>query len=321
MKTLLREPFFHFLVAGMLLFGFYAWLADGADGAGKQAGGPGEFAGAGVDASLSIEVPRSELLAFVQNRSQNEDAAEVARAFEALDEGGRATWIERFVREEALVREARRLGLDRDDELIRRRLVQQMEFLALGAVDGVSEITQADLEAHYAAHAEEYRIPATLTFTHVFVKEAGEFDSPGERAQMLVFRLAADQVSFGDARSLGDRFLYNRNYVDRTVEEIESHFGKDFVERLLDLALPQDGEEAEWNGPFQSEHGWHAVLLRRRTDSALPVLDELEGRLREEIRRARREEGLAAAVQAIVSGYRVSVDPALGASARGGVTR
>lgn len=321
MKALLREPFFHFLVAGLLLFSFYAWLAEGTGGAGKPARGPGGVAGAGVDPSLAIEVPRGELLAFVQNRSRSEDAAEVARAFEALDEAGRAAWIERFVREEALVREARRLGLDRDDELIRRRLVQQMEFLALGAVDGASEITQADLAAHYAAHAEEYRIPATLTFTHVFVKEAGEFDSSGERAKMLVSRLAADQISLSDARSLGDRFLYNRNYVDRTVEEIESHFGKDFAERLLGLALPKDGEEAEWNGPYLSEHGWHAVLLRRSADSVLPSLDELEGRLREEIRRARREEGLATAVQAIVSGYRVFVDPALGASARGGATR
>ncbi len=321
MKALLREPFFHFLVAGMLLFGFYVWLADGPGGADGRAGGPGAMAVAGVDAALSIEVPRGELLAFVQNRTRNEDAADVERAFDELDVAGRSTWVERFVREEALVREARRLGLDRDDELIRRRLVQQMEFLALGAVDGASEITQADLEAHYAAHAEDYRIPATLTFTHVFVREAGDFDSSGERAKRLVLGLVADQVSFREAKPLGDRFLYNRNYVDRTIEEIESHFDKDFAETLLGLALPQDGEEAEWNGPYQSEHGWHAVLLRRRVDSVLPPLDQIEERLRQEIRRARREAGLASAVQEIVSAYRVSVDPALGASAPGGATR
>ena len=120
---------------------------------------------------------------------------------------------------------------------------------------------------------------------------------------------------------LGDRFLYNRNYVDRTVEEIESHFGEDFAERLLTQPLPAEGEEAVWSGPYLSKHGWHGVLLTRRTDSILPPLSEVADRIREEIRRDRREAALAAAVQEIVAGYSVSIDPALGASANGGATR
>lgn len=320
MAGILREPFFHFLVAGVLLFGLYALLEGDATGTNGLAKEPGATAAA-ANGSNEIAVSRDGLLAFVQNRTRNEDAAETARAFEALDEAGRAAWVERFVREEALVREARRLGLDRDDELIRRRLVQQMEFLALGIGEGTTELSQAELEAHYAQHKEDHRIPAILSFSHVFVKEAGEFDSSGERAQMLVSKLAAEQVSFQDAKPLGDRFLYNRNYVDRTLDEVESHFGKDFADILLGLALPKAGEKAEWNGPFASDHGWHAVLLRRRADSVLPPLREVEARLREEIRRERNEAGLAAAVNEIVSGYRVSVEPSLGVSARGGATR
>jgi hypothetical protein len=322
MKALLREPFFHFVVAGILLFGLYAFLAD--ESSEKRAQEGVAWSDAGVaGTSDAIEVEREALLAFVQNRTKNPDAADVSRAFDALDQAGRDAWVERFVREEALVREARKLGLDQDDELIRRRLVQQMEFLALGAVDGASEISQADLEAHYVLHAEDHRIPASLTFTHVFIKEAGDFDSSGERAQMLVAELNAEGVSFRDAMPLGDRFLYNRNYVDRTLPEIESHFGAGFAQRLLTLPLAGAGEGALWSGPYQSEHGWHAVLLTRRTESQIPPLDAIEERLREEIRRARRDAGLAAAVQEIVSDYRVSVDPALGASAsaRGGVTR
>jgi hypothetical protein len=41
--------------------------------------------------------------------------------------------LDDYVREEVLVREAIAMGLDRDDDIVRRRLVQKMEFLAQGA--------------------------------------------------------------------------------------------------------------------------------------------------------------------------------------------
>ena len=93
-------------------------------------------------------VEREALLAFVQMRTQEANAEGLAATFDGLSTEARQIWIDRFVREEALVREARRLGLDRQDELIRRRLVQKMEFLAEGIVasdfllgeDEISEI-------------------------------------------------------------------------------------------------------------------------------------------------------------------------------------
>ncbi|MFK7897891.1 MAG: hypothetical protein AB8G23_18805 [Myxococcota bacterium] len=310
MRSLFREPFVHFLLAGLLLFAGYAWLSS--DATPVRSGS----IGAGED---RIDVGQDALLAFVQNRTKNPDAEAVAREFAALDAQGRSAWVERFVREEALVREARRLGLDRDDELVRRRLVQQMEFLAEKNVAGTAEITPSDLESHYALHGESHRIPATLTFTHVYVKDAEDFDSPGERAQMLVNTMNADQVSARAAMPMGDRFLYGRNYVDRTLDEVESHFGSGFAQRLMEEPLSQAGGAPVWTGPYQSEHGWHLVLLRAREASRRPPLNAIADRLREEIRRARREAGLAEAVGEIVSRYRVSVDSALDAALGEGV--
>ena len=58
-----------------------------------------------------------------------------------------------FVREEVLYREALALGLDRDDLVVRRRLVQKMEMLALRDGPGISE---SDLMDHYLAHRADY---------------------------------------------------------------------------------------------------------------------------------------------------------------------
>jgi hypothetical protein len=76
--------------------------------------------------------------------------------------------IDAYVADEVLVREALALGLDRGDVIIRRRLIQKMEYL-LENTEPVPDPTDAELEAFIAAHPERYATPARVTFTHVFV--------------------------------------------------------------------------------------------------------------------------------------------------------
>jgi hypothetical protein len=59
------------------------------------------------------------------------------------------------VREEMAVREARALGLDRDDAIIRRRLAQKVEFLA-DDLGSLPEPDDAALAAHLAAHPDRF---------------------------------------------------------------------------------------------------------------------------------------------------------------------
>ena len=154
---MLGAPLVQFLLIGLALYLGVAFLARAPDSASEARDG-------------EIVVGRVALLDFVQRRTQEPDARATTAAFDALDAEGQRAWIDRFVREEALVREARALGLDRDDELIRRRLVQQMEFLTLGARDASRAIRDDELAAYYAAHVEDHRIPASVTFAHVFVR-------------------------------------------------------------------------------------------------------------------------------------------------------
>ena len=57
--------------------------------------------------------------------------------------------------EEIYVREALKLGLDRDDTVIRRRLRQKMEFLTDAEV-GAIRPTDAELESYLAAHPDAF---------------------------------------------------------------------------------------------------------------------------------------------------------------------
>jgi len=106
---LLREPLVHFLLLGALLFGVSAVVPPAA----------------GVDSEHRIVITpgRIENLNLSFRRAEGRDPTPAEAQF----------LIDDYVREEVLCREARALGLDRDDTLVRTVLRQRMEYLAAGA--------------------------------------------------------------------------------------------------------------------------------------------------------------------------------------------
>ena len=147
-RRLLREPLVHFLAIGAVLLAVSTWV-DGNPSSGKDRIdiGPGEV--------------ESLALLFQRTWQRPPMRAELDGLIEAR------------VREEVLYREALKLGLDRDDTVVRRRLQQKMEFVGdeLAAV----EPTDAELQAFLAANAARFRQPERWSFRQVFVaSEAGD---------------------------------------------------------------------------------------------------------------------------------------------------
>jgi len=297
---LLRAPLAVFAIVGLVLFGLVRVFGEDRSAPTTEADGV-------------IVVEREALLDFVQLRSGEADAAALAERWDRLDDDARQVWVDRFVREEALVREARRLRLDRDDDLIRRRLVQQMEFLVAAETDDA--IDEAAFEAAYAAKAEAHRVPAVVTFSQVFVRDEDALgprpSSDGAaRAERLREALNAAGIGFDEAGDRGDRFLYNRVYVDRTLDEVGAHFGSEMAAALASL----EPDRSRWQGPIASRHGWHVVQLTRRTEERLPALEEIRGALAEEIRRDRREASLERGIGQVVTRYEIHLAPELRAA-------
>lgn len=307
---LFAAPLVQFVVLGLIVFGIVSWQSGSFSGDDSSGPSHGEVAGfAAGDQTIAVE--REALLAFVQMRTQEANAEGLAEMFDGLSAQARQIWIDRFVREEALVREARRLGLDRQDELIRRRLVQKMEFLAEGIVASDSELGDDEIEQIYRERVEEYREPAILSFAHVFVRASSSEPTQGSdahaRAETLLAKLNQESLSDNDSGALGDRFLYNRRYVDRTHDEVRSHFGKTAADTLLMLSVDTE----KWQGPVESDYGWHLILLTERMPSRLPDLAEIEKALRRDLTRDRSQEALEVGLGAIIRTYQIDLDAAL----------
>jgi len=137
MRRLLREPLVHFFAIGALLFGAQSAL--------------------GERERVIVMTPglRAELARRFRDREGRAPSVEEA-------EGALRAWQ----RDEALYREALRLGLDRDDPAVRIALIQKMQAMA-GLEVPTPRPSEADLERWLDAHRERYARPIRYDFEFI----------------------------------------------------------------------------------------------------------------------------------------------------------
>ena len=205
------------------------------------------------------------------------------------------TLVDEAADEEILYREALRLGLDRDDAIVRRRLAQKLTFI-LEDAGAAGPPSEAEIEEYYARHADRYRRPGRTTFDHVFLSGDSRTDPAGDAAALLDALRAGDDDGW---QRLGDPFMLARAYADRSDQEIAGLFGRAFADALSQL--PVGG----WNGPVASTYGVHVVRVSGRTASRAPALVEVRDRVVADLREDRRRERSLAAYQELRDEYEV----------------
>lgn len=206
--------------------------------------------------------------------------------------------IETTVREEALAREARTLGLAADDTVIRQRLAQKMTFV-LEPPEGAISPDEAALEAYLAANMERYRPEPRLTLRQVFLDRE-------KHGAALADDAAAIRAALGkgaDPTALTDRTLLPLAITDSALANIRRIFGPDFARAVMTLPL------GEWSAPVASPYGEHLVEVEARSEPGEPTLDDVRDAVTRDYLFARRQEAVDAAIAEIVSRYEVTVDP------------
>jgi peptidyl-prolyl cis-trans isomerase C len=289
LQRVVRDPLVHFLVAGGLLFAAFAVLHP-ADNTGGAEG-------------KTILVDKPALMALMQYQSAAFEPKYFESRFQSLTVQQRKSLIDGYVQEEALVREARALGLEQGDYVIRRRLVQKMMYLMDDAATAGFAPSDSDLQRYFQTHQAAYRAPATVTFTHVFVdNEVGHPGGAQKTAQALQQTLERRRAGFADAPAYGDRFAYLQNYVDRTPDFVGSQFGQAFAAEIARLQ-----PSSRWQGPIKSDYGWHLVLLTERKAAAAPKFADVREQVKDDLLRDTVETYRKKAVADLVGRYRVSL--------------
>ena len=202
--------------------------------------------------------------------------------------------VERYVDTEVMLREALALGLDRGDIIVRRRLVQKMEFLNQGTAPAPAP-NDADLTAFLDRHAERYLLTSRPTLAHVFVSSHLHPDDAPEVAAELRERIAAGE----DAATLGDPFLRGREFRAATEGELAGVFGPAFAHEVQTLPLD------EWRGPIESSFGLHLVRVRERSGGRRATVAEVRRELVRDWEEEQRTEAAQRALGQLRARYHV----------------
>jgi hypothetical protein len=259
-RGLLREPLVHFLVAGAAIYLALGWFGNPVD-------------------------PASRTITLT-----DDDRAGIALGFERTV--GRAPTdaemdglVDRWVREEVLYREALRLGLDRDDAVVRRRLSTKMDELAAASAETAS-VDGATLADWLAAHPARFVEDSRLTFDQLYFA-----NESAARAEL------AERVPRGFPISLPASIM------DKTSADVRDLFGQQFAEEIS--GLPPSGK---WQGPVASGFGWHLVRLRARQPGVVPPLASIRDRVEADWRNATIAERREAAYREIRDTYRIKIE-------------
>ena len=275
MRRLLREPLLHFLLLGAGLFLVHSLLQR------PGAAEPGE-----------IVVRRAEIEQLAAGFAKTWQRAPTAEELVFL--------VNDRVREEIYGREARALGLDRDDTVIRRRLRQKLEFVT-DDIAALAEPSEEELEQHLRAHPEAFRSELRLTFLQVCLdpqRRGAQLakDVAGLLAELQPAGPRADVAQLGDSRLLEPRF----SGLGRS--EIARLFGEPFAQALAAL------EPGRWHGPLESGYGVHLVCICEREEGRVPELAEVRAAVRRDWEDARRAAANDAFYAGLLARYRVTIE-------------
>jgi len=258
--TLLREPLFHFAVVGAVLFGGYSWLN------GKEVA---------TTAVEPVRVAEGDVRWLKQTWSSQWLRDPTPGEMKGL--------VNDLVGEELMAREAREIGLDKDDTIIRRRLAQKLKFLVEDTAQ-LQEPKEDELRQFYVSHSASFETPGKVSFDQVYFSPDGRKDAGADATAAL-----AGLKSGGISDALpGDRLLLGDNFQGADELALSGMFGADFARAVFAL------QPGEWSEPIKSGYGLHLVLVTQHIASQpIPfeavrdaVLTQWRGEKQEELSRA-----------------------------------
>jgi peptidyl-prolyl cis-trans isomerase C len=245
-----REPLLHFLVLGAAVLALYRSVAPAEPG-------------------RQIVLSEDALRGLRQEHLRRTGVPPTPEEEKAL--------IDRFVDNEVLYREALALGLDRGDIIVRRRLIQKMEFLS-EATDSGAEPTDRELQAWIDAHPERYTIAERVALTQVFAAS----DRHGDELPAFAARLHDELAGGADPSQLGDPFLRGRAFALSSERELAGVFGPGFAHRVMSLP------SGAWSEPIASSYGLHLVRIDERRPAERSPVADVRAAVRRDLLDARR---------------------------------
>lgn len=247
---ILKDPLVHFLLIGFVLFIVYGFLNNEVS-----------------VATNTIVVSQGDLDLLVAQARKRLGRPPATEEKQQL--------LDAFIREQILYREALSLGLDQNDQIVRRRLAQELEFLFSDLVP-VPEPGDDELGLFLEENEQQFTIPQKITFQQVFLIQDDRVMAR-ERSASIARELNENKES--DPEGFSDRAWFPTDFVGVTQKKVSADFGLDFAEQVFKLS------SSRWEGSIESSMGVHVVRVESVSPAILPSLENIRESVAAEWRR------------------------------------
>jgi hypothetical protein len=268
LRAALREPLVHFLLAGAVIFAVFSNVAPD----------PGE---------RRIVVDEAQVTRLVDRWVASYQRAPSPEEVDGL--------IREYVADQVYYREALRLGLDRDDEVVMRRMRNKMESLATANAEAATP-TDASLQALIDRDPARYAGDPSYDFAQVYLGE----DTPANRAAAATtlksLQGGADLARMGQPAALPARLTAASR------SAIAEQFGDGFAAALA--TLPQE----RWTGPVVSGFGLHLVRVTKVVAPPPPTLASVRRQVENDWRADAVRTAREKTFRALLEGYDVVIE-------------
>jgi hypothetical protein len=238
----------------------------------------------------TITLSRTQLDAMARLEADKKASTHEGELAPAVDE--------RAIEDELLYREALRLGFDKDDPIVRQRLIQKTMYFAEELAGAGDDPSEEELRAFFEREKPRFRSPGAIHAFHIFDTDAGALADVAAR-----LNAAGD---LGKHPELGAPTPIPAEFT-LTSEALAGALGADAAARFLNA---NGAGATRWVGPLPSPLGFHLLLVVDRRDGRDARFEEVRTPVRQACVVERRQRAIGAFLQRSFVDYRVTVDGA-----------
>lgn len=243
MKKLLKEPLVHFILLGVMIFVFYAIIGD------KE------------ESENTIVFDTYDLDNILSSWEMQWKRPPTPQELSNL--------ISQNIKQEIFYKEALSMNLDHNDEIIKRRLAQKMQFLSKDLAN-LNTPSDDELEVYYNKNAQKYQLPSNYTFYQIVFSPDNRED-PKRDAQDALYQ--NKNASIEEIENKGDKLPFKFYFEKVYADDLGAQFGSVFANALKDTST------GTWTGPVPSGFGYHLVYIEEKVEPQIPPLDTIKDKV------------------------------------------
>ena len=257
-----REPLFHFTLLGALIFAGHRLIARTPDAP-------------TIEVSTSKQRELSDLFEQRQRRAPNQTE--------------RKQLVQRYVEDEALLREGLRLSLVQTDPLLRGQVIARVRAMLQSEL-GQTPPTDSQLQRHYEQHLSDYAVPETISYREYWIHRGPDAGKDARRVR--------EALRAGKAPDEGLPIPSDSTHSEAQLISLYD----EAVARAL-WTLPN----GSWH-ELRSERGIHIVRVDGRTPASRPPFADVRERVSGSYRKDQTERAFQAELTRLMSRWRVDVE-------------